>query len=188
MRARRWLAVIGRAASPSETARDNIVAQVRAEVKRPKIKSLEIDLESWVGRHQRTSAGWTDGCVAPLRVATSMRRPRRFAQALRKAMTSSAGAAEEIVQSHAPIESADLFAHAFGSQQVAHPPPRADDTQRYAAARKVEVQLVQHARAREIDMGRRGEAADDQADVARRLRLKTCPYGSEAGVGVDIER
>ena len=73
---RRWLAVVGRAASPSETARVNIVAQVRAEVKWPKIKSLEIDLESWVGRHQRTSAGWTDGCVAPLRVATSMRGPR----------------------------------------------------------------------------------------------------------------
>src|SRR5262245_44436326 len=60
---RRWLAVIGRAASPSETARDNIVAQVRAEVKRPKIKSLELDLVSWVGRHPRTSAGWTTGVL-----------------------------------------------------------------------------------------------------------------------------
>src|ERR1700730_11313701 len=50
--------------------------QVRDEVKWPKIKSLEIDSGSWVGRHRRTSAGWTDGCVAPLRVATSMRRPR----------------------------------------------------------------------------------------------------------------
>src|SRR5262245_29846474 len=77
MRARRWLAVIGRAASPSETARVNIVAQVREEVKWPKIKSLEIDSEWWVGRHQHTSARWTDGCVAPLRVATSMRRLRR---------------------------------------------------------------------------------------------------------------
>jgi hypothetical protein len=68
-------------------------------------------------------------------------------------MSSSAGAAEQIVQSHAPIESADLFADAFGSQQVAYPSTRAEDTQCYAAARKVEVQLVQHARAREIDMG-----------------------------------
>src|SRR5262249_30444315 len=83
--------------------------------------------------------------------------------------------------------SADLFADAFGSQQVAHPPTRADDTQRYAAARKVEVQLVQHARAREIDMGRRGEVADDQADVARGLRLKTLRYGSEDRLGIDIE-
>ena len=49
MRARRWLVVIGRAASPSETARVNIVAQVREEVKWPKIKSLEIDLAG-VGR------------------------------------------------------------------------------------------------------------------------------------------
>ena len=68
-------------------------------------------------------------------------------------MSSSAGAAEQIVQSREPIESADLFADAFGSQQVAYPPPRADDTQCYAAARKVEVELMQHARAREIDMG-----------------------------------
>ena len=68
-------------------------------------------------------------------------------------MISSADAPEQIVQRHAPIESADLFADAFGSQQVAYPPPRAEDTQRYAPARKVEVQLVQHARAREIDMG-----------------------------------
>ena len=68
-------------------------------------------------------------------------------------MIASADAPEQIVQGHAPIESADLFADAFGSQQVAYPPPRADDTQRYAAARKVEVQLVQHVRAREIDLG-----------------------------------
>jgi hypothetical protein len=68
-------------------------------------------------------------------------------------MRSSAGAAEQIVQSHEPIESADLFADPFGPQQVAYPPTRSNDTQCYAAARKVDVQLVQHARAREIDMG-----------------------------------
>jgi hypothetical protein len=68
-------------------------------------------------------------------------------------MRSSAGAAEQIVQRHAPIESADPFADAFGSQQVAPASTRADDAQCYAPARKVEVQLVQHARAREIHMG-----------------------------------
>ena len=68
-------------------------------------------------------------------------------------MSSSADASEQIVQSHAPIESADPFADAVGSQQVAYPPMRAEDTQCYAAARKVEMQLVQHARARQIDMG-----------------------------------
>src|SRR5262249_13588781 len=73
------------------------------------------------------------------------------AQALRKPMSSPA--AEQIVECHAPIESADLFADAFGSEQVASAPTRAEDTQCYAAARKVEVQLVQHAPAREIDMG-----------------------------------
>src|SRR5262249_49510452 len=90
-------------------------------------------------------------CAAPrCNVGAS---PEEVAQALRKAMTSPAGAAEQIVERHAPIESADPFADAFGSQQVAYPPARAEDTQRYARARKVEVQLVQHARAREIDMG-----------------------------------
>ena len=68
-------------------------------------------------------------------------------------MSSSADAAEQVVQGHEPIESADLFADAFGSQQVAYSPVRAEDTQCYAAARKVEVQLVQHVRAREIDLG-----------------------------------
>ena len=88
-------------------------------------------------------------CAAPrCNVGAS---PEEVTQALRKAMSSSA--AEQIVQSHAPIESADLFADALGSQQVAYPPMRAEDTQCYAAARKVEVQLAQHARAREIDMG-----------------------------------
>src|SRR5262249_61108780 len=101
-------------------------------------------------------------------------------------MRSSAGATEQIIQSPEPIESADLFADAFSSQQVAYPPTRADDTQCYAPARKVEVQLVQHARAREIDMGRRGEVADDQADVARGLRLKTRRYGFEDGGGTDL--
>src|SRR5262249_16670795 len=97
-------------------------------------------------------------------------------------------AAEQIVECHAPIESADLFADAFGSQQVAYPPMRAEDTQCYAAPRKVEVHLVQHAPAREIDMGRCREVADDQADVARGLRLKTLRYGFKDGVGVDIEQ
>lgn len=68
-------------------------------------------------------------------------------------MSSSAGAAEKIVESREPIESPDLFSDAFGSQQIAYPPTRADDTQCHAAACKVEVQLVQHARAREIDLG-----------------------------------
>jgi hypothetical protein len=31
-------------------------------------------------------------------------------------MSSPAGASEQIIQSHEPIESADLFADAFGSQ------------------------------------------------------------------------
>ena len=38
-------------------------------------------------------------------------------------MSSSAGAAEQIIESHEPIESANLFVDAFGSQQVAYPPP-----------------------------------------------------------------
>jgi hypothetical protein len=41
---------------------------------------------------------------------------RQLAQALRKATISSPDATEQIVQRHAPIESADLFADAFGSQ------------------------------------------------------------------------
>jgi hypothetical protein len=65
----------------------------------------------------------------------------------------SADTSEQIVQRSAAVESAHLFADAFGSQQVAHPSTCPDDAQRYAAARKVEVQLVQHARAGEIDMG-----------------------------------
>src|SRR5215475_16087610 len=65
---------------------------------------------------------------------------------------------------------------------------RSDDTQRYALARKVEVHLVQHACAREIDMGRCREVADDQADVPCGLRLKTRRYGSEDGLRIDIEQ
>ena len=64
----------------------------------------------------------------------------------------SADAAEQIIQSHEPVESADLFPDTLSSQQVAHPSTRPDDTQCHATARKLEVQLLQHARAREIDM------------------------------------
>ena len=59
---------------------------------------------------------------------------------------------ELIIQGHKPIQSSDLFADAFGSQQVAYAAMRSDDAQSYAAAREVEVQLMQHARAGEIDM------------------------------------
>ena len=64
----------------------------------------------------------------------------------------SADTSEQIVQRAEAVESADLFADAFGAQQVAHPSTRPDDAQSYAAAREVEVQLMQHARAGEIDM------------------------------------
>src|SRR6516225_11702009 len=71
MRARRWLAVIGRAASPSETARVNIVAQVREEVKWPKIKSLKIDSECGSGG---TSIPPRGGRTGVLRRAALQRR------------------------------------------------------------------------------------------------------------------
>jgi hypothetical protein len=64
-----------------------------------------------------------------------------------------ADAAEELIERSAPVESADLLIYAFGSQQVAYASTRPDDAQLHAAARKVEVQLVQHTRAGEIDMG-----------------------------------
>jgi hypothetical protein len=65
-----------------------------------------------------------------------------------------ADAAKQLVKCSAAIQSADLLADAFGSQQVAYPSTRPDDVQLHAAARKVEVQLVQHACAGKIDMGR----------------------------------
>jgi hypothetical protein len=49
----------------------------------------------------------------------------------------SADAAEQIIQGHEPLESADLFADAFSSQQVAHPSMRPDDTQWYGTVRKM---------------------------------------------------
>jgi hypothetical protein len=64
----------------------------------------------------------------------------------------SADTPEQIVQRAEAVESADLFTDAFGAQQVTHPCTSTDDAQSYAAARKVEVQLVQHARAGEVDM------------------------------------
>jgi hypothetical protein len=46
---------------------------------------------------------------------------------------------ELIIQGQKPIQSADLFADAFGSQQVAYVSMRSDNTQCYAARCKAEV-------------------------------------------------
>jgi hypothetical protein len=64
----------------------------------------------------------------------------------------SADTSEQIIQGHEPSKSADLLADAFGAQQVAHPSTRPDDAQLHAAARKLVMKPVQHARAGEIDM------------------------------------
>src|SRR5215831_12709 len=64
----------------------------------------------------------------------------------------SADTSEQIIQGHEPAESTDLFIEAVSPQQVAYASMRADDAQLHAAAREVKVQLVQHARAGEIDM------------------------------------
>jgi hypothetical protein len=100
----------------------------------------------------------------------------------------SADTSEQIVQRSQPVESADLLADAFGAQQVAHPSTRPDDAQSYATARKVVVQLVQHARAGEIEMRRSREVADDQPNIVRLLRLEPVRYGLQNGIGIDIEQ
>ena len=68
---------------------------------------------------------------------------------------------EQTGQRHCPIEATDLLAQAVRPQQVAHL-PRAPTT-RKAMLRAVELglQLVQHARAGKIDIGRRRQIADD---------------------------
>jgi hypothetical protein len=47
----------------------------------------------------------------------------------------------------------DFFAYAIGSQQIAHPPLGADDAQCDAPGGKFAMQLVQHVRAGEIEIG-----------------------------------
>src|SRR6516225_10901545 len=74
---RRWLAVIGRAASPSETARVNIVAQVREEVKWPKKNRSKLTRSGGSGGINVPPRGGRTGVLRRSAFATSMRRPRR---------------------------------------------------------------------------------------------------------------
>jgi hypothetical protein len=64
----------------------------------------------------------------------------------------SSDTAEQIIERAESVKSADLLAEALGSQQVAYASACPDDAQLHAAPRQIEVQLVQHARAGEIDM------------------------------------
>ena len=64
-----WLAVIGRAASPSEkTARPHIVSRLEAK-RAAEIKSIEIKAESWTGR--RSVAACARRAPRPRRVRTA---------------------------------------------------------------------------------------------------------------------
>ena len=62
------------------------------------------------------------------------------------------------------VDATDLLIDAVGTQQVARPSVRADDAQRDAARGEFGMQLVQHARAGEIEIRRCGKIADDDPD------------------------
>src|SRR5262249_6799451 len=64
-----------------------------------------------------------------------------------------AAAAEQTVQGHNPLDSAGLLGDAIGAQQITHPSTCADDPQHNAARCELVMQSVEHARARQIDVG-----------------------------------
>src|SRR5262249_11872053 len=82
MRARRWLAVIGRAASPSETARVNIIPQVRDEVKCPPAQVF-LDQEFaflYIGTmfpYSERSCALTNFCQGDTRLGIGMSKTRK---------------------------------------------------------------------------------------------------------------
>src|SRR5215831_8206362 len=60
---------------------------------------------------------------------------------------------ENAAEGDGAAEPSDLFAQSIRSQEIAHPSARADNAQNYAVARKLRVEIVQHARAGEIEVG-----------------------------------
>src|SRR4030088_2675987 len=84
--------------------------------------------------------------------------------------------AEQASESHGPAKSADLVAQAVTAQQVAHAAVRADDAERDAVSPKVAVQLMQGARAGEIDEGRCRQFTDHPTDLRGTGRSKPAKH------------
>src|SRR5262245_11611089 len=76
-------------------------------------------------------------------------------------------AVEYTIESHHSVDLTSLFVQAVGAQQVARSSMRPDDAQCDALGGELAMQLVQHAGAGEIDIGRGGKIADHQADAGR---------------------
>src|SRR5436305_10281621 len=61
---------------------------------------------------------------------------------------------EQAMQRRDAVEPAHLVAHTVGAQEVADRATRADDAQRNAAGRTLALEIVEHARTREVDVRR----------------------------------
>jgi hypothetical protein len=64
------------------------------------------------------------------------------------------------------------------ARNFTHPPMRPDGAQRDAFGGKLPIQLMQHARAGESEIGRRRETVDHQADVAETSMARPCRRSS----------
>src|SRR5262249_4103675 len=64
-----------------------------------------------------------------------------------------------------PVEPSHLLGHAIGPQKIAHRSARPDDAKCDSAIDELAVQLMQHARAGEIEAGRCRKIANHQPDL-----------------------
>ena len=74
-------------------------------------------------------------------------------------------AADRVIERDGPLEPADFGGQTVGPQKIPHPAARPDDLKRDAARREFIVQRIQHAGARQIEVGRGGEIADHGTDT-----------------------
>ena len=70
----------------------------------------------------------------------------------------------QIIECRDPVEFPNFIAHAVGSQEVACQSVCPDNAQRDASGCQFAVELMQHVRSGEINIGRRREIADNEPD------------------------
>ena len=96
--------------------------------------------------------------------------------------------ADRVIERDGPLEPADLGGQTVGAQKIPHPAARPDDLKRDAARREFIVQRIQHAGAREIEVGRGGEIADHGTDTGSTRRAPSPSPSRDTEPAFDVEQ
>src|SRR5689334_11169070 len=99
----------------------------------------------------------------------------------------SAASRDHAIERYRPVEPADFFTKTVRSQEISHPSVRSHNAEGDSAGAEFPIQIVQHARACKVNVGRGRQITDDEAN-SRAGRAKPGQNTFKHRFGIDINQ